>query len=99
VNVLVIQQLERSAGWNGLNDWNDLNGLPLHMSVSAATIGNGWNCWNRPRARERRGSGRKPDSEINHELLGADICNGLKRKKIRMSSFLPLKANSGFDPI
>ena len=31
---------------------------------------------------------RKPDSGINHEVLGADICNGLKLKKIRMSRFL-----------
>jgi hypothetical protein len=29
--------------------------------------------------------GRKPDSEINHEVLGADICNGLKLRKSRIS--------------
>jgi len=34
--------------------------------------------------------GREPDSEINHEVLGADICNGVKLKKTRMSRFFPM---------
>ena len=42
--------------------------------------------------------GRKPDSEIDHEVLGADICNGQKLKKIRMSRFFPLFVIKRFEP-
>jgi len=33
--------------------------------------------------------GRKRDREINHEGLGADICNGLKLKKSECADFSP----------
>jgi len=33
--------------------------------------------------------GRKRDREINHDVLGADICNGLKLKKSECADFPP----------
>jgi hypothetical protein len=67
-----------------LNCWNG------HLFKIAGTIGTALG--------RARGIGRKPDSEINHEILGADICNGLKREKFRMSRFFPLFVIQRFKP-